>query len=60
MRSEKEPRSLLVENIALGELNEIAWKPTHLTFVDTATNESKTFSVERTDNRKVAGFYLTS
>ena len=60
MRSEKEPRSLLIEGIPLGELNEIAWKPTHLTFVETATNESKIFLVERTDNRKVARFYLTS
>ena len=60
MRSEKEPRSLLIEGIPLGELNEIAWKPTHLTFVETATNESKIVLVERTDNRKVARFYLTS
>ena len=60
MRSEKEPKSLLIEGIPLGQLNEIEWKPTHLTFVETATNESKTFSVKRTDNRKVAKFYLPS
>jgi hypothetical protein len=60
MRSEKEPKSLLIECIPLGQLNEIQWKPTHLTFVETATNETKTFLVERTDNRKVPRFYLTS
>ncbi len=60
MRSEKEPKSLLIEGIPLGELNQIAWKPNHITFVDTATNESKSFCIERADNRKVAKFYLTS
>jgi hypothetical protein len=60
MRSVKEPKSLEIEVIPLGQLNEIQWKPTHLTFVETATNESKIFLVERTDNRKVARFYLTS
>ena len=60
MRSEKEPKSLLIEGIPLSELNQIAWKPNHLAFVDTATNEAKSFCVERTDNRKVARFYLTS
>jgi hypothetical protein len=60
MRSEKEPKSLLIEGIPLAELNQIAWKPNHLTFVDTATSELLTFSVERTDNRKVARFYQTS
>lgn len=60
MRSEKEPKSLLIEGIPLRQLNEIPWKPTHLTFVETATNETKTFLVERTDNRKVPQFYLTS
>jgi len=60
MRSEKEPKSLLIEGIPLGELNQIAWKPNHITCVDTATNESKSFCIERADNRKVAKFYLTS
>jgi hypothetical protein len=59
MRSEKEPKSLLIEGIPLGQLNGIAWKPNHIVFVDTATNESKNFLVERAENRKVAKFYLT-
>lgn len=59
MRREKEPKSLLIEGIPLGQLNGIVWKPNHIVFVDTATNESKNFLVERAENRKVAKFYLT-
>ena len=58
MRSEKEPKSLLIEGIPLAQLNGIAWRPNRIVFVDTETNETKNFLVERAENRKVAKFYL--
>jgi hypothetical protein len=58
MRSEKEPKSLLIEGIPLAQLNGIAWRPNRIVFVDTETNETKNFLVERAENRMVAKFYL--
>ena len=58
MRSEKEPRSLMIEGASVKELNAILWVPTHLTFVDDSTKEQKVFPVERTADRKLAKFYV--
>lgn len=59
MRTEKEPRSLLIEGVDLRVLNEITWQPTDLSFVVSGTNETKSFLVERTDNHSTAKFYIT-
>jgi hypothetical protein len=58
MRSEKEPRSLMIEGATVKELNAILWEPTHLTFVENSTKETKIFPVERTADRKIAKFFV--
>jgi hypothetical protein len=58
MRSEKEPRSLLIETVDLKALNEISWQPTGISFAVSGTNETKSFLVERTDDHRVAKFYI--
>jgi hypothetical protein len=57
-RSEKEPRSLLVEEAKLEEINAATWKPTHLSFVIAGTNEMKTFLVERTEDLRIVKFRI--
>jgi hypothetical protein len=59
MRSEKEPRSLLLEGVDLRALNEIPWQPTDLSFAVGGTNETKSFRVARTDDHRAAKFYIT-
>lgn len=58
MRSEKEPRSLLIEAVDLKALNEISWQPTDVSFAVNGTNETKSFLVERADDHRVAKFYI--
>ncbi|MGD0801425.1 MAG: hypothetical protein ABR906_08930 [Terracidiphilus sp.] len=60
MRSEKEPRSLLLEGVDLEALNEISWQPTGLSFVVSGTDEAKSFLVERTDDHRFAKFHISS
>jgi len=58
IRSEKEPRSLLIEGVDLRALNEISWRPTDISFAVSGTNETKSFLVERADDHTVAKFYI--
>jgi len=58
MRTEKEPRSLLIEGVDLQALNEISWQPTDISFAVIGTNETKSFLVERTNDHRVAKFYV--
>jgi len=58
MRSEKEPRCLMIEGASVKELNDISWEPTHLAFVDDSAKEPAIFPVERTADRKTAKFFV--
>jgi hypothetical protein len=58
MRSEKEPRSLIIEGVDLGLLNKTSWQPTEISFAVSGTNEAKSFLVERTEDHTVARFYV--
>lgn len=60
MRSEKEPRSLLVEGVDPAALNELSWQPTDLVFVVSGTNETKSFLIERTEDRRIVKFHIKS
>ena len=58
IRTEKEPRSLLIEGVDLKALNEISWQPTDILFTVIGTTETKSFLVERTNDHRVAKFYV--
>jgi len=45
MRSIKRHRSLLVEDVRPDVLANVAWQPTDVSFIDTATNDKKEFRV---------------
>jgi hypothetical protein len=58
MRSEKEPKSLIVEGLLPKELDALGWSPTDLSFLDLSTGSTERFLVERSDNVGVVKFAI--